>query len=301
MPLNWPQLNEKFNQLIHFKELFNIGSYFIQPHVMHVNVQSNSENNPWHVHRTFEYTLLLSGEMVYCMENRELLQRPGDVVIIPPELRHCWRVISDEAMTFGFMLYVSCQGDGSRQNLKQLHEKIVHYDYQIKDFSETAKIIQDIIITTEKWESYSDEKILCLSREAYIELFKRIAPEPRTVPKRPAELRLRGDDPRNIIEAAQYYIRDNAHLPIRPAEVCRHVGMSINDLNLILKKYGNRSVGQTIIQRKLFLACGLLDNSNRLVKDIAASLGFEDIDYFCRLFKRHHGLSPSEYRTKNRG
>ena len=41
----------------------------------------------------------------------------------------------------------------------------------------------------------------------------------------------------------------------------------------------------------------LLKDRNSYIKEVAISVGFEDQLYFSRLFKRYHGVTPSEYRT----
>lgn len=45
-------------------------------------------------------------------------------------------------------------------------------------------------------------------------------------------------------------------------------------------------------------ACELLTSSSCNIKDIAQSCGFNDSLYFCKIFKKQYGISPSEYRLK---
>lgn len=46
-------------------------------------------------------------------------------------------------------------------------------------------------------------------------------------------------------------------------------------------------------------ACRLLRNGEETVGEIAAHIGYQDSGYFSRVFKKHIGSSPSEYREKN--
>lgn len=52
--------------------------------------------------------------------------------------------------------------------------------------------------------------------------------------------------------------------------------------------------------RKLGHALVLLTTTNRSISEIAYSLGFEDVNNFSRLFKRHYGISPRNFRLKNK-
>ncbi|MHC1550707.1 GlxA family transcriptional regulator [Phyllobacterium sp. K27] len=42
----------------------------------------------------------------------------------------------------------------------------------------------------------------------------------------------------------------------------------------------------------------MLETSNRGIDDIAAEVGYEDSSFFRRIFKRHAGLSPAQYRRR---
>lgn len=53
---------------------------------------------------------------------------------------------------------------------------------------------------------------------------------------------------------------------------------------------------QYFINMKMQRACYLLDSSRQSIKEVAASLGYDDVYYFSRLFKKTIGLSPSQYR-----
>jgi AraC-like DNA-binding protein len=53
---------------------------------------------------------------------------------------------------------------------------------------------------------------------------------------------------------------------------------------------------QYFINMKMQRACYLLDSSRQSIKEVAASLGYEDVYYFSRLFKKTLGLSPTRYR-----
>lgn len=58
---------------------------------------------------------------------------------------------------------------------------------------------------------------------------------------------------------------------------------------------------QHFIHLKMERACYLLDIGRQSIAQVAAELGYDDPQYFSRLFKKVAGLSPSEYRKLDKG
>jgi AraC-like DNA-binding protein/CheY-like chemotaxis protein len=57
------------------------------------------------------------------------------------------------------------------------------------------------------------------------------------------------------------------------------------------------SFGQYLLRYRIGRACEQLVHSDALAKDVAYSVGFNDLSYFTRAFKRQVGVCPSEYRA----
>lgn len=66
------------------------------------------------------------------------------------------------------------------------------------------------------------------------------------------------------------------------------------------KDWSGQSPIQYFIHMKVQRACYLLDSSPMSVKEVAAALGYDDVYYFSRLFKKVLGIAPSDYR-RHRG
>ena len=45
---------------------------------------------------------------------------------------------------------------------------------------------------------------------------------------------------------------------------------------------------------------GLLINSDHSLDDIITMTGYINKSYFCTLFKKNHGITPNEYRKRNK-
>ena len=65
-----------------------------------------------------------------------------------------------------------------------------------------------------------------------------------------------------------------------------------------------RETGQTTVnyikELRLNKACDYLVNSGKSIADISKEVGYEDSQYFFRVFKKTTGLTPLEYRKAHR-
>jgi AraC family transcriptional regulator, arabinose operon regulatory protein len=97
--------------------------------------------------------------------------------------------------------------------------------------------------------------------------------------------------------------------------VRRHLAKNLaqrHDVKYLAREYGMAEVtfrkkwtewfgtpfGQDLITMRIQEACRLLAETNKPIKDIAASVGFEDPLYFSRRFTKLIGLPASEYRKQ---
>jgi LacI family transcriptional regulator len=99
---------------------------------------------------------------------------------------------------------------------------------------------------------------------------------------------------------AMHYIRQNACRGIKVGQVLDHIGISRSNLENRFMEERNHSVHAAIHQEKLNRACELLTNSNKPVKEIALVCGYRSLQYLYAVFNQHFGITPSEYRNRNR-
>ena len=73
-------------------------------------------------------------------------------------------------------------------------------------------------------------------------------------------------------------------------------GVSCGYLATVFKKETGRTVFEYIRSRRMERAVHLLGTTNLQIQSIAVHCGIMDIQYFTKLFKRHTGKTPNEYR-----
>jgi AraC family transcriptional activator of pobA len=76
------------------------------------------------------------------------------------------------------------------------------------------------------------------------------------------------------------------------------LGITVGQLSRLCRQVLGRSALAVVNQRLLHEAERELAYSTLSIKQLAASLGFEDESYFGRFFRRHAGLTPTQFRQQ---
>lgn len=92
------------------------------------------------------------------------------------------------------------------------------------------------------------------------------------------------------------YIENNFQRPLTLSELAGVVGLTPQYFCSIFKEVTFQSplkyVNMVKIQKSKEL---LLENSQLLIKEVAQLVGFLDVSYFCAVFRRIEGMTPSEF------
>lgn len=115
------------------------------------------------------------------------------------------------------------------------------------------------------------------------------------------EGRKAGSDIQNEIERATHYFNENYNKPLNIDEYAESRHMStcwfIRSFKQILKV----TPMQYILSLRMANAQSLLETSEYNISEIAEAVGYDNPLYFSRLFHKHIGVSPSEYRKMRSG
>ena len=102
------------------------------------------------------------------------------------------------------------------------------------------------------------------------------------------------------VETAMHYFNKYFYMPIVIEEYAKQHKMTPCWFIQNFKKIAHATPMQYIVSLRISNAMNLLDNTNYSVEKIANSVGYENALYFSRLFRKHTGLSPRDYKKRNK-
>ncbi len=106
------------------------------------------------------------------------------------------------------------------------------------------------------------------------------------------------DKKSELAEKIKSYITSRIDEGITLEDLCRHFAYTKQYLIRVFKKETGKTPIAFMNEIKLNRSINELLNSCKPIFEIAAVCGFEDYNYFSRIFKRQFGMSPGDYRRK---
>ena len=84
-----------------------------------------------------------------------------------------------------------------------------------------------------------------------------------------------------------------------PADYANRLSIHVNHLNKVVKDTIGKTTSSMIAERIIKECTQYLLHSNLSISEIAYSMGFENIAYFSKFYRKHTGKSPSEIREQS--
>ncbi len=248
-----------------------------------------------HTHQWFELSIITRGALRYTTEGGEIVYREGDVFFMPPHTPHNWQPEEIPYVITGFQAGIRAQNSLADDFVEKLPAQIERRGFYYPDqkkLLETARTWQQEVFAR---KTLHTQKIPVLIHFFLLTFFQsHFGRQLRKI----ATANEPGDAHHaHTANLARAYIQEHMRNPITLDEVAMHCGFSPRHLNRIFKNVCQVSLGDFIIQEKMKTAARELQETSNLVKTVAYGLGYADVSYFCRVFKKTTGQTPEEYRV----
>lgn len=270
---------------------------------VHISKSEKKEPGPIfddHWHEQIQLLYFTQGKALICCNAKPIQVEPGDIVVINANELHY-----GEGLTNDLVYYVV------RTDFSFLFSNQMDL-CQTKYFT---PLVQNLIVFKNKISGDKDlircmEKIIneFLYKDMGFELAIKAAMYDLIV------ILLRGCVEKNLsadeyhtqtlnlkrVQVALDYIETHYTESIGLTDLAAMVNTSIPHFCRIFKNITGKSSREYINQLRVNRAVGLLMKTDLNVTEIALEAGFNDINYFSRLFKKYKKIAPSQVRTKCR-
>jgi len=100
------------------------------------------------------------------------------------------------------------------------------------------------------------------------------------------------------IERIIVYMRQHSDQPLQVSALTTLANLSPSHFFALFKRATGHTPIDYFIHLRMHRACELLAGTGLSVKEVAATLGYDDPFYFSRVFKSINGVAPSDYRIR---
>ncbi len=81
-------------------------------------------------------------------------------------------------------------------------------------------------------------------------------------------------------------------------ELSKLLHYDISSISREIKNKTGKTYTELVQEKRLSQACFLLKNTTMTIDEIASNVGYENISFFYRLFKKSYGISPKKYKDR---
>jgi len=273
-----------------------VGAEFWEDHFpIHITREREAFTLPLHHHDFIELQYVAEGRGYHYIGDERIVAQKGDLFIIPIGTEHVYRPSSpaarDELIVYNCLfdarlpaqlaytyplpgdLFALLTGERSR-----------YYQYQDKHAS-ARQLFEEMHREFGARQPGFEAVLYALLMQLLVLLYRL---ETGSSPSRPA---ISG------IEAVLAYIDAHYDQPLTLAQAARLSSTSASALHRHIKRVTGQTFTEYVQNVRIKKSVALLQQSTASVKEIAARVGYRDLKFFHKLFKKKTGSSPARYRA----
>ena len=250
----------------------------------------------WHWHNEFEIVLVSEGTVIFHIGQHTLTLQAGEAIFINSRILHQFT-----AENYGILPNIVFAPEFIAPSESVIYQKYIapvekstlEYLVLQKECDRQARILEllEILFQTLASEKYHELQVRNLLSEVWLMMTEQIPP---AIEKEPHKGRKNFSY--NSVMVMIQYIQSHYMETICLEDIAASANISKNTAI----RYFHANIGMSpidyLLKCRISIACKMLRETSDKISHIANSVGYENTGYFCRLFRRHTGLSPNEYR-----
>ena len=249
----------------------------------------------WHWHREFEFLYVESGQVLCGIGEKQIILSEGDAIFINSKILHRFYASSGGVIP-NFVCMPEFIAPESSLVYKKYILPIISSNMSFQYFQSAepwqARIIQIMIkiMETQENEIIRELSTLALLQNLWLIFYENVKLSDKE------KMQTVDEAAQKRVQLMMQYIHENYKHGLSLNEIASHIGVSKSTALHLFQRFLHTTPVNYLIEYRLQAASRLLKNTNKKVKTIAYESGFHNVDYFCRVFKNHYHVTPSEYR-----
>ncbi|MBR6728903.1 MAG: AraC family transcriptional regulator [Clostridia bacterium] len=242
---------------------------------------SGEEHNFW------ELTYVERGELHNLVDGTDYLQHQGEIMLFLPNQFHRQYAAQDERVFYITVIFSMQFSDPDF-----FRGKIFKADHEMHT------LFRQMLEERDGSRIYANDLILCQLKEIIIRLLRTGQME-RIVKHASAESRPVLEN--GIILKTEAYVKKHLQERLTVSQIAASIPVSESYLSALFKRNTGESLNRYINHLKLSCAKDYIHTGRYTFTQIAQMLGYSNVHYFSQSFKRHVGMTPSEYANLLKG
>ena len=252
------------------------------------------EQVSFHQHIEWELSFIVTGSGRRIVGDLVETFSRGEIVLLPSNMPHCWSFdkfdhdahgkIENITICFPKSLFKNCSDNFPE--LGSLIARIAQYKDAIKIEGETLSAIQKLFIDMPKQTDVQRLTTLLNMLEVIGKS------EETTVIGYSKQQHKSAVKMREIHRFILNHYQQNISLD----DVANHMGMNRSSLCVFFKRIQGKSLFTYLNEFRIGSSCLMLRETNASIAEVCHAVGFNDVPYYNRLFKRMKGMTPNAYR-----
>ena len=251
----------------------------------------------WHWHTELEFVYVESGTVIFWSGEKHVVLSEGNGVFINSKILHRFHSLDGAIIPNFLCMPCFISPEDSLIYSKYIQPVIsssLTFQVFYKEIVWQAEILEIIkkIISVQDQKNVRELATSALMQEIWLNLCKHV--------------NIKNEDNYSYASASSQarlqlimqYIQQNYRSNISLDNIADYAMLSKSTVLNYFRKYLHTTPINYLINYRLNEAAVLLRKTEKKIITVSNETGFNNVDYFCKLFKKHYHLTPTEYRKK---
>lgn len=228
---------------------------------------------------SFHLSLVTYGKCVYWVNEEKVILEKGDLLLIPDHVSYYGKSIPTVVHT---KYVVNFRKNTVERGLPLLQLK-EPYKQRLGCFEVVQERLRGIVAQYKERPAYYELMAEALLMEALVYL------------NQEKDRGMISSEKHRRVDSMKQYISTHYREKVTKEELGDVISTTPNYAAALFKSVTNQTISEYVHNQRMKTAIYMLTESQLMISEIADYLGYNDVSYFYRIFKRSTGSSPSDF------